>query len=503
MSKRVRAIVAALICLAVLVGALLAITFWPEKDDTENNGSNVSGITGSEDESEQYGNVKVYEFEVDNVRDITVENTVGGYTLSYVKSKTWTLKGVDSGFLTEEDLDSVLATATEFVAVKLIAEKPTNMEAYGLDEPLATATIKYNTGETITVLVGDTNSSGGVYVYLKENDKIYLTESSWSDVFLLKNSAFIDLTVVDAIENDEDGNEVDPKITKITYTGPALKNPIVIEQNPEYLTQVKEVEENAGEDDAEQTVYASEFMFTSPMVADISNDAFDGMQYAYYGLAATDVYSFKPTSKQLSDCGLSSPQVVISLFDKNGTTKINLGKKVTIEEVEYYYVTATGKTPIYIVEASNFTFFEEDLIDYMSAIVVNVLIDDIKTMTFEIGDDKYVFEQSGSGDALVVRYNGKKVSTAEYRDLYQLVMLVYCEESVEPNEYKGDGDIKITYTYHEREKVDVVEYVKVATRKYMIRRNGSDLALVRSKYVDTLVFGVTELISGRDVPSDY
>lgn len=503
MSKRVRAIVAALICLVILVGVALAITFWPEKKDNENAGSNVSGITSSEDESEQYGNVKVYEFSADAVRDITVENAVGGYTLSYVKSKTWKLKDIDSGFITDEEIKNVMATATEFVAIKLIAEKPTNMEAYGLDKPQATATIKYSTGEKITVLVGNSNSTGGVYVYLKENDKIYLTESDWSDVFLLKNSAFMDLTVVDDIETDAEGNEIDPKINKITYTGPALKNPIVIEQNPEYLTQLKEVEENAGKDDAEQTVYASQFMFTSPMVADISNDAFDGMQYAYYGLAATDIYSFKPTSKELSDCGLSKPQVVISLYDKNGTTKINLGKKFTLDETEYYYVTASGKTPIYIVEASNFTFFEEDLIDYMSAIVVNVLIDDIKTMTFEVGDKKYVFEQSGSGEELVVRYGGKKVSTAEYRDLYQLVMLVYCEESVEPGQYKGDADIKITYTYHDREKVDVVEYVKVATRKYMIRRNGSDLALVRSKYVDTLVFGVTELISGRDVPSDY
>jgi len=502
MSKRVRAIVAALICLVLLIGAALAVTFWPTDDKKENGSQNSSALTSSETGETIGGNIKVYEFKTENVRDIVVENNVGGFTLSYVKDKTWTLKGAGSGFLSDEDLKDILSSCTEFIATKLIGENPTNLDAYGLDKPKATAKISYNTGEKMTVLVGNDNTSGGVYIYVKENDKIYLSDSEFPEQFLLKYTAFLDLTVVNAIETDEDGNEIDPKITKLTYTGPALKKPIVIEQNPEYVTQLKELEEK--EDDEEGiTVNASQFIFTSPMVADISNDAFEGMQYQYYGLTATDIYATNPSAKDISDCGLKNPQVVISLYDKNGTTKINLGKKIKIDETEYYYVTATGKKPIFVVEASNFTFFEEDLINYMSAIVVNVMIDDIKTLTVDIGDKKYVFEESGTGEELVVRYNGKKLSTAEYRDLYQLVMLVYCEESVEPGQYKGDASVKLTYTYRDREKVDVVEYVKVATRKYMIRRNGSDLALVRSKYVDTLVYGVTELVAGRDVPSDY
>ena len=97
----------------------------------------------------------------------------------------------------------------------------------------------------------------------------------------------------------------------------------------------------------------------------------------------------------------------------------------------------------------------------------------------------------------------KKMSTKEFRDLYQLVMLALCEESVEPDTYSGDPDLKITYTYRGKEKVDTVEYVKVATRKYMIRKNGSDLALCRSKHVDSLINGIEKFIAGSDVPAGY
>ncbi len=499
-SARVRSIIIALLCLALLVGAALAVTFWPESKD-KGEGSSSSASTSSEQMTE-LGYLPVYSYKQSQVRDISVENTLGGFNFKYVGEESWQLQEVKVAPKDAEELEDIILSATEFAATKLVAENPTDFKSYGLENPLGKVKITYSTGEELVAHIGDTNASGSVYVYLVNNDKIYVTDPGWSEPFLLKYTAYIDLSIVDPLETDEDGNDVDPHVTKITYTGKGVKNPIVIEENPEYVTQREEIENNES-GTTEATVNAAQFMFTSPMVADISNDAFESKQYEYYGLQATDIYVLKPTSADLAKCGLSTPYVTISITDKNGVTKINLGNKVTIGDNEYYYVTSSVKTPIFIVEASNFTFFEEDLIDYMSAIVVNVMIDDIKTLTVEMDGKKYVFEESGEGEELIARYNGKKLSTSEYRDFYQLVMLVLCEESVEPGQYKGDPELKITYTYREREKVDVIEYVKVATRKYMIRRNGSDLALVRSKYVDTLKYGIGELIAGRDVPSDY
>lgn len=500
LSARVRSIIIALLCLVLLVGAALAITFWPERSGKGENSSSI--ISSSESELNELGYLNVYSFKQSQVRDISVENTLGGFNFKYVGEESWQLQEAEVEPKDAKELEDVILSATEFAATKLVAENPTDFKSYGLDNPLGKVKITYSTGEVINAHIGDTNVTGNVYVYLVENNKIYVTDPGWAEPFLQKYTAYIDLSVVDALETDEDGNDIDPHVTKITYTGKGVKNPIVIEENPEYVTQQQELE-NDDSGDAEATVNAAQFIFTSPMVADISNDAFESRQYDYYGLLATDVYALKPTSADFAKCGLNTPYVTISITDKNGVIKIDLGNKIAIGDKEFYYVKSSTKTPIFIVEASNFTFFEEDLIDYMSAIVVNVMIDDIKTLTVEMDGKKYVFEESGSGEELIARYNGKKLSTAEYRDFYQLVMLVLCEESVEPGEYKGDAELKITYTYREREKVDVVEYVKVAARKYMIRRNGSDLALVRSKYVDTLKFGIGELIAGRDVPSDY
>lgn len=239
------------------------------------------------------------------------------------------------------------------------------------------------------------------------------------------------------------------------------------------------------------------------MRADISDDAYVGLQNQYFGLTADDIYVLNPTASDKAKCGLSNPYVTIDITATKRNLKIMLGDKFEADDNVYYYAMTSERTPIFIVEASDFTFFEEDLINYMSAIVINVMIDEIDTLTVETGGKKHIFETSGEGDDLIVRWNGKKMSTQEYRDLYTLVMLAYCEESVEPGKYSGEPYLKLTYKYREREKIDTIEYIKAETRKYLIRLNGSDLALVRSKYVDTLVYGVEAFITGKDVPSDY
>lgn len=498
MSKRIKVIIAAAAALLVLIAALVVVLNLPEESEKENS-SGSSSETASV-ETDFYGYLKVFDFEKEQVRDITVQNATGGFTLNYVKEETWALKGAEKFSLNSEAIDTLLESCIEFAATKEIAENPEDLSVYGITDEGISATINYSTGEKLSFQMGSTNSAGYSYVYLKQNNKVYMVEYYWVQPFELKSSAYLDLSVTDAVTTDEDGNEQYPTVKKLSFVGRGLKNPIIIERNPEYVTYTESVEN--GEDTSNKPSPA-QYVFTSPMKVDTSDESYLGLQNAYYGISAKDIYSLSPTAAQLSQCGLSDPYVTIKAESTKGDLIIKLGNTVTVDEQECYYAVSNQREPIFIVDAADFSFFKEDLVTYMSPIVVNVVIDEIDTLTFETEGKKYVFETSGEDDDLVVRLNGKKLSTAEYRDLYQLVMLAYCEESVEPGQYKGDADLKITYTYREREKVDVLEYVKAETRKYLIRLNDSDLALVRSKYVDTLIFGLNEFVAGRDVPSDY
>lgn len=498
MSKRIRSIIIAAVALVLLIAAALILATLPDssEENTSSNG-NESGLTSSES-TDILGYITVYEFKNEQIASIQVKNEYGGFTINQVSEDEWIVEEASDYEVNTATLDDLKTSCIQFAATKVIAENPEDLTVYGIDDNSTVASVSYTTGEKLNMYIGADASSGGRYVYIKENDKVYLTSSGWSDVFKHKYTAYINLVMTPVMDTDEDGNEVDPRVKKISYSGRGLETPVIVEENPEYTAAEKD-----GTLNSSTTKNYSRFIYTSPIVADISNDSYDGLQNYYFGISAYDIYELNPTAKDLADCGLADPYVTVEVTALNSTFSIKLGNTVTIGDGEYYYATATDKKAIYVVDSLDFSFFKADPIDYMSALVVNVMLDDIASIGVEMDGEKYEFTASGTEDDLVVRWNGKKMSTAEYRDLYQLIMLAYCEESVQPGQYKGEADLKITYKYRNKDKIDVIEYVKVETRKYMIRRNGGDLALCRSKYVDTLKQGINLFISGKDVPTDY
>lgn len=495
MSKRVRSIIAAAIALAVLIGILCAVTFWPEKEPSNESGSLSSGITSSE-KTDIYGYIELITNRTHEIKTITAQNKNGGYTVTQVDKGVYSVKGAEKYSVSADIVEDIEATCIQFTGKKVICENPTpeQMELYGLVD-CSIATVSYTTGNSFTFYAGEFAASGDRYVYVKETDKVYTTVSGWAGIFDMGYTTLLDLYVVDDVQYDEDETPIDPNVKKISYTGPLCKKPVVVELNPDYVTELKNEEEI-------ETTY-NKFMYTSPISAEINDTTFEGKDTEYYGLRAYDAYTLNATAADLAATGLNNPGLKVEIIAAKRSDTLLIGNSVKIGDEDYIYVKNTAKSPIFLVEADTFDFYKADVIEYMSAIVINTHIDEIDTMSFEFGGKKYDFVSSGEGEALVVRYEGKKCSVKEYRDLYQLVMLAYCEESVDQGEYSGSSRLKITYKYRNREKVDTVEFLDVAVRKCLIRKNGTDLALVRSKYVDTLIFGVNEFLAGRNVPSDY
>ncbi len=502
MSKKVLTIIVAA-GVTLLLGALVLILSLIPEDSGKTSSGNSSGITSSEEQKDVTGYIAVYAFDEDQMRKAEVKNNYGGYTVNYVKKDVYSVDGIEEFSINEDAIENLLNCSMQIYATKTIAENPEEFATYGLDKPVAEVKFTYDTGEVVEALIGSDSPSGGAYVYVKNSDKIYTVSKNWTMVFEYKYTHFIDLAVTDPLEVDEDGNEIKVRVKKISFTGYGLKKPIVLVENPEYLAEVDRLENASSDEDLGITVNAAQFLFESPFAADAANDAYAGKQYDYFGLLAEDIYSPNPTAKDIADCGLNNPYASIEYVTVKETVRINLGKSFEIDGEKFFYANSTQRKAIFVVSAEDFSFFKEDMIKYISPIVVNVMIDEFKTMTAEYNSQKHVFEMSGEDDELIVRWNGKKMSTKEFRDLYQLVMLALCEESVEPGKYTGKSDLKLTYTYRGKEKVDTVEYVKADTRKYMIRKNGSDLALCRSKYVDALINGIELFITGKDVPPGY
>ena len=271
MSKRMRNILFAAAAVLVLGGLVLLLTLLPERKKTP--GTTSSGMTSSENK-DMMGYIAVYEFKEEEIQKVEVQNEYGSFTVT-VRDKKLTISGTDGYAQNSSATDAFITSCMQFAATKVIADRPEDLTAYGITDKSPSVVLS-TTGEVLHLFIGD-NSSNGIYVYSRENEKVYLVESGWATPFLQKVTALLDLTIADGVSKDSDGNEIDPDVRKISYSGRGLKRPIVLQLNPEYTAQ-KESFSSASSGFKKDTATATQFIFTSPFEADISDDKFSGKQ---------------------------------------------------------------------------------------------------------------------------------------------------------------------------------------------------------------------------------
>jgi hypothetical protein len=83
LSKRVKTIIAAALALVLLVGAVFAIEFWPEKKPETTSSIGTSSVE-SDEVKDDIGYINVFSYKEKQVRDVTIKNEHGAYTLKYV-----------------------------------------------------------------------------------------------------------------------------------------------------------------------------------------------------------------------------------------------------------------------------------------------------------------------------------------------------------------------------------------------------------------------------------
>ena len=167
LSKRVKTIIAAALALVLLVGAVFAIEFWPEKKPETTSSIGTSSVE-SDEVKDDIGYINVFSYKEKQVRDVTIKNEHGAYTLKYVKEKTFQLEGAEEFVMNETAVGSLLDSAKELPAIKFIGEDIENLELYEINDKSITIELNYDTGERLNLILGGLNSAGSRYVYCKQ-----------------------------------------------------------------------------------------------------------------------------------------------------------------------------------------------------------------------------------------------------------------------------------------------------------------------------------------------
>ncbi len=237
--------------------------------------------------------------------------------------------------LDDSTIQSILTLLTNLKPQQTITDGDT-LEAYGLDQPVATLTATKPDGGTLTIALGNTTTDGNSYYMLMNGQE--------SPVYIISNSLYTEMTktIYDMCDLPELPDLTEENIQSVTIEGAAstLLRPI----NRETST-----DEETGEETVSITWAAGG--------EDVTGNADTASLLAELGaLTLTKCVDYKPTDEAAELCGFDDPLATVTVLylDETGqeqTLVLTFGSE-NLDQTGYYVQLGENST-IYQMDTSS------------------------------------------------------------------------------------------------------------------------------------------------------
>ncbi len=361
-NKKIIAITAVL---ALLVAAVVIITFLPfnTSDDTT-------------------GKVSVFETEKDNITGIEVYLGYENFSLEKVENG-WVISGDEDKKLKDSAVDELAFEFANLTAEQKI-ENPGEDSVYGFDTPNAMINIKY-LGKEKMFIIGDQTVIGDMY---------YFKDMNGEDVF--------------AVSTD--------KINKFTRNLAEYRDKSIITMLPDDITEV--VVKNG----AIRTVFTkknSEWTISEPW--GLKADSKKIEEKVVSPLSYLNVLEFV-AGDDYTGHGIASQDKVVYVEDKNGNSeRIIVGNRRDNGE---YYIKTDSSAEIYKVEGSSLEFIELQVYEFTENHIFDISIDSLSEMSLKTSDKTYNLTISNE----VYKVNDIEILKDEFTKMYENISSLEAEE---------------------------------------------------------------------------
>ncbi len=477
MKKKYIKIVVYVLILAVLAAAYFIISDSNENDTLDDFDADIrqpESIVGSELENVDY-------------IVLTSENGVTEIIRDESNEEKWVLKGFEGVKLNQNNIESIVKSTSSLEGERLAAENA-DLKEYGLDNPNASAYIKFKDGSDKTVYRGDLTPDKAYYYVSSDGDgKVYMISELHGGRFSYGINDFIDKTVP----------QVSPY--KVTYLDIKQKNKPEIE-----LEYVQEKEGNA------------ENLIMMGMETIRMNKPYDGavvypsnlQESVLYGLndiALGDVAEAVP--KDLAAYGLLEPAAEIEVGDGTNTIKITVGNDYDDSNV---YCMLGDKPHVFLMEKRHIEpFLNADVLKFMERFVGLHYRADVKSvdmrfddMIYEIAFDEGESSLEEENDKETQRFNddrktylnGKEIDKENFSHLFELLAGI-AFDSIDPDaKADGEAEVGIKYVLNDG-SVDEILFYPYNDNFYVAERGELKGQIVSRQSVDRVFDKADELLN--------
>ena len=376
------------------------------------------------------------------MKQIDIQNEDGNYTIRYDDTtRLYHIVGYEDIHLDTELLLTLRTHAETIEAIEQIKDA-SNLAAFGLDKPQATATITYTDDSTARLFLGNTTpSESGYYGQLEGTEGVYIFEADTVSLFRFRSTAFVHtaLSAPPSVKADDKNGKA--LLKEVTFSGTAHPVPLVMRRS--YYN------------DSEELTYFS-YIITAPYTR-CTTDAVSNAMGQVQAIMADQALVLHPTEADKEKMGFNNPLIDIKLTmaveteeeseadsapttgstvaDKNETPKIyynSVDYHITVGSVDEngnYLTMVDGIDVIFLVSKESYGFFfDRTYQNSVNDFLFFKSIEDLSSLSVKLNGNSYTFdlthypEKEEPDDKLKVTMDSKVYSTEDFRELYQLLM---------------------------------------------------------------------------------
>ena len=492
-SHLVRNVVAALVALCVLTGAVFAVYWFIPKPEEEAESSS-SAIA-----------IPLVSLSTTDIARIDLQNETGSYSIypteaadgvgSGTNGLTWHIDGVSDEYIDTYSLSALADNCASVKALRRIGEDA-DLAAYGLDSPRVSAVVTgVDEADSYTLYFGDDTPTGdGVYIMIKDNPQIYITTTYIRDIFLRDKVYYTSVNMVLSVAQTSDNSSYfDDSGTLnsfdlITISG--KDHPETMEFIPNPYAETSLVP----------------YLMRSPVTQNVMGDVFDSVfKIISSGLTADGGLAFDPSPEVLASYGLDNPGTVVTF--KVGATNLTL-RIGTATEDGYYPVMVNDRPVIYKLQTSMLSFVELGPEGYFSSVLFMDDIASVKSLEMKTSGSDHLYSFTHGVDqndaaTLEVACGDKAISTSDFRNFYQYVLRCPASDfTLDPAPAGVEPSLILTVRYLDDARPElVIRFVRQSDRRYHVSVNGTPLGFAAVNTVDQLIEYDADLYAGEAIPT--
>ena len=519
-NSHIKALVAAIAGVAVLVGVICLIIFFPHGDSptpTDYEEAAVPSVDGdkmwqvtpkepSGDNEDSYESGSLLDLVPADISKINVENEGGSFEItSYTPTEKSdetdpeTGKNVETTLTTEytlvgfEDFEmqsgvpDQIANVCSTLSYSAVAttDGSKSLGDWGMDEPRSIVTVTFDDDTKAVIKVGANAPQGlGTYVMFGTGNAVYLCDTETVSPLLFKVNDLMSLTV-----NDSASETGDADASQITLSGTAYGREIVLKPNAD----TEHIQNN--------------FIITSPEENYADDNATSYITGAIRGLYADSVAMVNPSAAQLKKLGLSTPYAQVVAKYSDATENFIASKPDGEGNV---YLMKNGGKIVYKMAAANLGWVTAKYESLISEYVLYNRYDSLSGITVTAGDKTYDFkvtttvtksdDDETESTNTVATYMGNELDQGKFETFYRnMSMLTKLDLSAKSP--SGAPSLTVKYSYAKGRKADTVAFYKNSVSKYTVIVNGKAKGTVGASYVEKLIAQAPDAAADKEVKS--